>query len=378
MDRWGVSMFAHGQTVIQEVERLAPKALAMEGDKIGLHVGTLQKKVKKVMIALDVLESVVDEAIAEGVDLIVAHHAVIYRPLKNIRTDLAAGRVFEKLIKHDIAVYTAHTNLDVAVGGMNDWLAEAIGLADVEVLDVLHRDAWKKLVVYVPKSHRDAVFQAVCGAGAGKVGNYDHCSFQVEGVGTFLPSEGTQPFIGTQGKLEKVEEVRMELIMPASRQSDVIKAMLSAHPYEEVAYDIIPLDMPGTGYGIGRIGNLPQPMSLRELAELVKQRFSLKGVRVVGDLDGTIKKVAVVGGDGSSFASKAIFRGADAYLTGDIGYHTAHDAQADGLSIIDAGHNIEKIMKDKLSAYLQERLKEHGYETEVIASRTHTDPFQFI
>ncbi|MED4585717.1 Nif3-like dinuclear metal center hexameric protein [Brevibacillus choshinensis] len=371
-------MFAHGQTVIQYVERLAPKSLAMEGDKIGLHVGTLQKQVKKVMIALDVLESVVDEAIAEGVDLIVAHHAVIYRPLKNIRTDLAAGRVFEKLIKHDIAVYTAHTNLDVAVGGMNDWLAEAIGLTKVDVLDVLQREAWKKLVVFVPVTHRDAVFQAVSDAGAGWVGNYSHCSFQTEGTGTFLPREGTNPYIGTAGNLEKVEEVRLEMVVPASRQSAVVKAMLSAHPYEEVAYDIIPLEQSGQGYGIGRIGLLPEPMTLRELAELVKERFSLKGLRVVGDLDAQVKKVAVVGGDGSSFASKAIFKGADVYVTGDIGYHTAHDAQADGLSIIDAGHNIEKIMKQKLAAYLIEQLKANGYQTEVVASTVHTDPFQFV
>jgi len=364
--------------VIQYVERLAPKALAFEGDKIGLHVGTLQKKVRKVMVALDVLEPVVDEAITEGVDLIVAHHAVIYRPLKHIRTDLPAGRVFEKLLKHDIAVYTAHTNLDVAEGGLNDWLAEAIGLADVEVLDVIHRDAWKKLIVYVPLSHRDAVFEAVCRAGAGKVGNYGWCSFQVQGIGTFLPEAGTNPFIGEQGKLEKVEEVRLELVVPASRQAQVVKAMLDAHPYEEVAYDIIPLDLPGTGYGIGRIGHLPHPVTLRELAEQVKKTFDLSGLRVVGDLQRTVKKVAVVGGDGSSFVSKAILRGADVYLTGDIGYHTAHDAQAEGLSIIDAGHNIEKIMKQKLADYLLAQLKADGYQTEVIASSVHTDPFQFV
>ncbi|GED72797.1 GTP cyclohydrolase 1 type 2 [Brevibacillus reuszeri] len=371
-------MLAHGQTVIQYVERLAPKSLAMEGDKIGLHVGTLQKKVKKVMIALDVLESVVDEAIAEGVDLIVAHHAVIFRPLKHIRTDMAAGRVYEKLIKHDIAVYTAHTNLDIAAGGMNDWLAEAIGLIGVDVLDVTQRDAWKKLVVFVPATHRDAVFTAVSEAGAGHVGNYSHCSFQTEGTGTFVPGDGTTPFIGAQGKLEKVEEVRIEMVVPASRQSAVVKAMLAAHPYEEVAYDIIPLEQSGTTYGLGRIGSLPEPMTLREMAELVKERFSLKGVRVVGDLDATVKKVAVVGGDGSSYVSKAIFKGADVFLTGDIGYHVAHDAQADGLSIIDAGHNIEKIMKEKLASFLQQQLKENGYETEVIASLLHTDPFQFV
>ncbi|MED1725314.1 Nif3-like dinuclear metal center hexameric protein [Brevibacillus parabrevis] len=371
-------MFAHGQTVIQYVERLAPKSLAMEGDKIGLHVGTLQKKVQKVMVALDVLESVVDEAIAEGVDLIVAHHAVIYRPLKHLRTDLAAGRVFEKLIKHDIAVYTAHTNLDVAVGGMNDWLAEAIGLVDLDVLDVLQKEAWKKLVVFVPATHREAVFTAMSEAGAGHVGNYSHCSFQVGGTGTFLPGDGTNPHIGSQGKLEHVEEVRIEMVVPASRQAAVIKAMQAAHPYEEVAYDVIPLDQSGQAYGIGRIGYLPTPLTLRDLAQLVKERFSLQGLRVVGNLDETVKKVAVVGGDGSSFASKAIFKGADVLLTGDIGYHIAHDAQADGLSIIDAGHNIEKIMKQKLADYLLEQLKANGYETKVVASSVHTDPFQFV
>jgi dinuclear metal center YbgI/SA1388 family protein len=371
-------MLANGQTIIQYVEGLAPKSLAMEGDKIGLHVGTLQKPVKKVMVALDVLESVVDEAIEQGVDLIVAHHAVIYRPLKHLRTDLPAGRLYEKLIKHDIAVYTAHTNLDVAVGGINDWLAEAIGLTDVEVLDVTCQDAWKKLVVYVPLSHRDAVFQAIAEAGAGWVGNYSHCSFQLTGTGTFFPREGTHPHIGEQGRLERVEEVRLEMIMPASKQSAVLKAMKAAHPYEEVAYDIIPLDMPGTGLGIGRIGKLPQSMTLRDLAQLVKEKFQLQGLRVVGALDSTVKKVAVVGGDGSSFVGKAAFRGADVFLTGDIGYHTAHDAQAEGLSIIDAGHNIEKIMKEKLAAYLVERLKQNGYQTEVIASRVHTDPFQFV
>jgi dinuclear metal center YbgI/SA1388 family protein len=371
-------MFAHGQTVIQYVEQLAPKALAMEGDKIGLHVGTLQKPVKKVMVALDVLESVVDEAIEQGVDLIVAHHAVIYRPLKHLRTDMAAGRLYEKLLKHDIAVYTAHTNLDVAVGGMNDWLAEAIGLTDVDVLDVTYQDAWKKLVVFVPVTHRDAVFQAVCDAGAGWVGNYSHCSFQLNGTGTFLPREGTNPYIGEQGKLERVEEVRLETVLPASRQAAVIQAMKKAHPYEEVAYDIYPLDMPGTGLGVGRIGKLPEPMTLRELALLVKERFALQGLRVVGDLEAVVKKVAVVGGDGSSFVGKALFRGADVFITGDIGYHTAHDAQAEGLSIIDAGHNIEKIMKEKLAAYLAGQLKQNGYQTEVIASRVNTDPFRFV
>jgi len=371
-------MLANGQHVIQYVEKLAPKSIAMEGDKIGLHVGTLQKPVKKVMIALDVLEEVVDEAIAEGVDLIVAHHAVIYRPLKNIRTDLPGGRLFEKLLKHDIAVYTAHTNLDVAEGGMNDWLAEELGLTQVEVLDPLHTDMLKKLVVFVPKSHRDAVFQAISAAGAGSIGNYSHCSFQAEGIGTFLPTEGTNPYIGTTGQLERVEEVRIETVIPASRQSAVLAAMKAAHPYEEVAYDIYPLDLPGKVLGIGRIGKLPEPMTLRALAEKIKERFSLNGLRVVGGLDDLVKRVAVVGGDGNSFVGKAGFRGADVFITGDINYHVAHDAAAAGLRLIDPGHNIEKIMKQKLAQYLSVQLQQNGYATEVVPSKTHTDPFQFV
>ncbi len=371
-------MFAHGQTVIQYAEQLAPKALALEGDKIGLHVGTLQKPVKKVMVALDVLESVVDEAIREGADLIVAHHAVIFRPLKHLRTDLPAGRLYEKLIKHDIAVYTMHTNLDVAEGGLNDWLAEALGLVEVEPLDVSYTDPLKKLVVYVPVDHADAVLSALAQAGAGVIGNYSHCSFQAQGVGTFLPLEGTNPYIGETGRLERVPEVRLETILPASKQSAVIKAMKQAHPYEEVAYDVYALDLPGKGLGIGRIGKLPSPMALGELAALVKERFELRGVRVVGPLDEIVKKVAVVGGDGNSFVGKAAFRGADVLITGDIYYHTAHDAMADGLNLIDAGHNIEKIMKQKLANYLSDCLRRNGYATEVIPSKVHTDPFRFV
>ncbi|TGU79594.1 Nif3-like dinuclear metal center hexameric protein, partial [Mesorhizobium sp. M00.F.Ca.ET.186.01.1.1] len=150
-------------------------------------------------------------------------------------------------------------------------------------------------------------FTAMSEAGAGHVGNYSHCSFQVGGTGTFLPGDGTNPHIGSQGKLEHVEEVRIEMVVPASRQAAVIKAMQAAHPYEEVAYDVIPLDQSGQAYGIGRIGYLPTPLTLRDLAQLVKERFSLQGLRVVGNLDETVKKVAVVGGDGSSFSSKAIF-----------------------------------------------------------------------
>ncbi|MFT9848675.1 Nif3-like dinuclear metal center hexameric protein [Aneurinibacillus sp. REN35] len=371
-------MYANGQRIIQYFEQFAPKHLAMEGDKIGLQVGTLNKEVKKVMIALDILEEVVDEAIAEEVDLIIAHHAVIFRPLKNLRTDMPAGRLYEKLIKHDVAVYIAHTNLDVAEGGINDLMAEALALKEVEILEQWHEQKLKKIVVYVPVSHVEAVREAMSQAGAGSIGNYSHCTFGVQGTGTFMPEEGTNPFIGEKGTLEKVEEVRLESIVPQELQSRVLKAIHKAHPYEEVAYDIYPVEQAGTTWGIGRIGKLSEPVSLRAFAEQVKQAFDVNGARVVGDLDRQVQKVAVLGGDGNSFVSKAMFRGADVLVTGDIYYHTAHDAMAGGLSIVDPGHNIEKIMKTGVKNILDKRLQEDKLETEIVVSIVNTDPFTFL
>ncbi|WCK53451.1 Nif3-like dinuclear metal center hexameric protein [Aneurinibacillus sp. Ricciae_BoGa-3] len=371
-------MYASGQRIIQYFESFAPKHLAMENDKIGLQVGTLQKEVKKVMIALDVLEDVVDEAIAEGIDLIIAHHAVIFRPLKNIRTDLPQGRLYEKLIKHDIAVYVAHTNLDVAEGGINDLMAEALGLEDIEILEKWHEQKLKKIVVYVPASHLDAVREAISQAGAGWIGHYSHCTFGVEGTGTFLPREGTNPFIGEPGKMEHVQEVRMETIMPEEIQAKVIKAMTKAHPYEEVAYDIYPVEQAGTTWGIGRIGRLPQEMTLAAFAQKVKAAFDVTGVRAVGPLTKPVRKVAVVGGDGNSFISKAMFCGADVMVTGDVYYHNAHDAMAGGLSLVDPGHNVEKVMKEAVKKVLDKRIKEDKLNTDIIISRINTDPFTFL
>jgi len=371
-------MFVNGHTVIQWMDEFAPKHLAMEGDRIGLQVGTLNKPIKKVMVTLDVLEEVVDEAVEQGVDLIIAHHAVIFRPLTHLRTDLPAGKLYEKLIKHDIAVYIAHTNLDVTVGGINDLMAEALGLQQTEPLDILYTEQLKKIVVFVPETHHEQVLEAMSNAGAGWIGNYSHCSFQVSGTGTFLPREGSQPFLGSQGNLERVAEIRIETIVTPAIQNRVIKSMLKAHPYEEVAYDIYPVEQPGQSYGLGRIGHLEKELTLSEFSSLVKEAFDVKGVRVVGDLTRKIKKVAVLGGDGNRYVSKAIFKGADVLVTGDVYYHTAHDAMAAGLSLVDPGHNVEKIMKHAIQQMLQKKIKDQKQQTEVVISHINTDPFTFL
>ncbi|MGO4887208.1 Nif3-like dinuclear metal center hexameric protein [Anaerobacillus sp. MEB173] len=368
----------HGQTLIQAFEKLAPKSLAVEGDKIGLQIGTLNKPVSRVMITLDILENVIDEAIEHNIDLIIAHHPVIFRPLKNINTDYSSGRIVEKCLKHDIAVYAAHTNLDVAKGGVNDLLAEALQLEDTEVLAPTTEIILKKLVVFVPKSQANHVREAIGNAGAGHIGNYSHCTFNSEGTGTFLPGDNTNPHIGQSGKLEFVDEVKIESIFPVYLQNKVISTMIKAHPYEEPAYDIYSLDNKGESYGLGRIGTLRESMSLEEFANHVKNVFELDGVRVVGNLNATVKKVAVLGGDGNKYMSTARIRGADVFVTGDVYYHVAHDALMEGLHVVDAGHHIEKIMKEGVRRYLQSFVDEKSYETEVIVSKANTNPFKFM
>lgn len=370
-------MLAKGAAIIACFEEFAPKSYAMPDDKIGLQLGTLNKEIRKVMIALDVTLEVVDEAIAAGVDLIIAHHAIIFRPLAHIQTDTPAGKIYEKLIKHDIAVYIAHTNLDVTSGGINDMMAEKLGLSELSPLEDIHTEKLNKLVVFVPKTHHEGVLQAMFAAGAGAIGDYSHCSFNLEGIGTFKPGAGTDPFIGQQGKLERVEEVRVETIVPEHLSRKVVQAMLNAHPYEEVAYDLYPLDLKGRTFGLGRIGKMSESCSLEALTEQVKRVFEVDHVRVVGSLDRTIRKVAVLGGSGGRYWKRAQFMGADVLITGDIDYHTAHDALAAGVALIDVGHHVEKIMKTAVAEYLRAAFADKRYDTEVIASQINTDPFQY-
>lgn len=368
----------NGHQVIQLFEQFSPKKYAMDGDKIGLQIGRLNKRIDRVMVALDVLESVVDEAIEQNVQLIIAHHPLIFRPLQQILTDTGQGRVIEKLIKHDIAVYAAHTNLDIADGGVNDMLANALQLTDVKVLVPTEGESLNKLIVFVPKENAADVREALGNCGAGAIGNYSHCTFSVAGTGRFLPGDDTNPHIGVQGRLEAVQEVRIETIYPASIEKAVLSAMFKAHPYEEVAYDIYPLANKGTERGLGRIGYLKEAMSLKKFASHVKETLHVDGVRVVGDLNSEIKKVAVLGGDGNKYFSHAKFAGADVYVTGDMYYHTAHDATMLGLNIVDPGHHIEQIMKQGVTEVLTKLCSEKGFDVEIIPSKIKTEPFQFL
>jgi dinuclear metal center YbgI/SA1388 family protein len=362
--------------MIRVLEEWAPPSLAVEKDPIGLQVGDPGSEVHGVLVTLDVTEEVVDEALRLGANWIVSHHAVIYRPLSHLRGDRPAGRLAAKLLQNGMNVYVAHTNLDTADGGVNDVLAEKLGLENPEVLVPHVRERLKKIVVFVPEDHHKKVLHAMCEAGAGWIGNYSHCTFNLRGTGTFLPGEGTDPYIGQQGKLEEVEEVRLETIIPESAQSRVVQAMLKAHPYEEVAYDIYPLELPGRSFGLGRIGRLPQKTRLEALAEKVKEAYGIPALRLVGDPDRLVSTVAVLGGSGGRYAQAALERGADVFITGDIDYHTALDSLSAGLALIDPGHHVERLVLERICQVLREKWAPP--EVKVAMSSIHRDPFQFL
>jgi len=368
----------NGHQIIQLFEQFSPKGYAMEGDQIGLQLGTLNKPIENVMVTLDVTEEVVDEAINKNVQLIIAHHPLIFRPLQTIQTEQTSGRMIEKLLKNNITVYAAHTNLDVAIGGVNDMLAEALGLIHTELLVPTIEVQLKKLVVFVPNKNADEIRKVLGEAGAGHIGNYSHCSYSIDGIGRFLPGEGTNPYIGSQGTVEQVDETRIETIIPETIEKKVIKAMLQAHPYEEPAYDIYPLQNKGEELGLGRVGYLKEEMLLKDFALHVKHSLKSKGVRITGDLQQKVRKVAVLGGDGNKYYHYAIRKGADVYVTGDLYYHTAHDCLMNGLNVVDPGHYAESIMKEKTVHLLKEMFEKEKYDVHVFSSEIDTDPFQFI
>uniref|UniRef100_UPI0005CBC828 Nif3-like dinuclear metal center hexameric protein n=1 Tax=Risungbinella massiliensis TaxID=1329796 RepID=UPI0005CBC828 len=357
------------------MSQVAPPGLAVEKDRIGLQLGDPQALVKKVLVTLDVTEEVVEEAISLGCNWIVAHHAIIFHPLTHIRLDQPQGKLLRKLIQHQIQVFIAHTNLDAAEDGVNDVLADLLGLQNTKVLVPYKEDRYLKLVVFVPESHKENMRKVLGDAGAGYIGKYSHCSFSTLGTGTFMPQMGTNPYIGEVGKWEKVSEVRLETILLESERETIITAMKEAHPYEEVAYDLYPLALSGVPIGFGKVGDLASPISLGEFAQQVKSAYHVKGLRMVGDPTKMVQRVAILGGSGSRHVSDALKAKADVYLTGDIDFHTAQDALAAGISLLDPGHHVEYLAMSELMSQLQKRLPN---EVPVYLSSVDTNPFRFV
>ncbi len=362
------------KSIIKNIENKYPLSLAYDWDNVGLIVGNNNMEVRKVLLTLEANEKIIDEAIENKVDLIITHHPFIFRKMNKITTDDFKGNLIYKLIKNDIAIYSMHTNFDIAFDGLNDYFMEKIGIEDCNILDTTKSEVLYKIAVYVPNTHVQKVKDALANAGAGYIGNYSNCSFSTEGVGNFKPLEGTNPFIGTKGQIESVDETKIETIVSQRLLGGAISSMINAHPYEEVAYDIYKLENKGDSVGLGRIGKLTKNTTLKDLSELIKQRLNMKHIRVVGNLDENIKKVAVVTGAGADMVKKAQRKGADVLITGDVKYHDAQDAIDMGISIIDCGHfETEDIFKDAMKKYLDEMK-----EIEVIKSNININPFTIL
>ena len=293
------------QNIIDILEQLAPKYLAEEWDNVGLQVGDPRSSIKKVLITLDLTGDVVHEAIEQRVDMIITHHPLIFKPLRNIRWDLDIGSLIKKIIEHGIHVYSVHTNLDKAESGLNDMLAERLSLEDTQVLSPSNEERLYKFVVFVPQGYESNIRDALASQGAGWIGDYSHCTFSTQGIGTFKPLEGTKPFLGEMGKLEYVDELRVETIISSKNLSKTIKAVLRAHPYEEVAYDIYPLENHGQEFGLGRIGMLDQPLAHYEFLNKIKRDLNIQHLRIAGEPKNLIKKVAICAGSGAEFIHKA-------------------------------------------------------------------------
>jgi dinuclear metal center YbgI/SA1388 family protein len=361
--------------VFQLLEKWAPENKAYDWDNVGLQVGSYRQNTSKILVTLDVNEAVADEAIKKHVNLIIAHHPLLFKPLKQINTDTPKGRIISKLMQHDITVYAAHTNLDIAEGGVNHMLADRLELINTKPLVPTGRELLYKYAVYVPLSHQQQVKKVIGDAGGGEQGDYSHCSFAIHGTGSFKPGEAADPYIGERGELAEVDEVKLEALVQESKLQQVAEAVKKVHPYEEPAYDIIELSNPNKSYGLGRIGEIGEECSLEDYIKEVKKQLNLANVRVAGNLAQRIKKIAVLGGSGEKYIQQAKRAGADVLITGDVGFHAAQDAIEAGIAVIDAGHYIEEIMKEHVKNYLQQELA--GFETEVITSDVNTDPFQF-
>jgi dinuclear metal center YbgI/SA1388 family protein len=337
--------------VTYELERIAPLSLQESYDNAGLLVGNSDVEISKILISLDVTERVIEEALSKGCNLIISHHPVIFKGLKRITGGTYVERIVASAIKNDIALYAIHTNLDNVDSGVNSILCDKMGLINKKVLSP-KRELLRKLVVFCPVDYADKVREAVFEAGAGKIGNYDSCSYSGKGTGSFRGSEDTSPFVGEKGKLHFEEEIRIETIFPVYREREIISALIEAHPYEEVAYDIYSLINEFLSVGAGMTGELETEVDEIDFLNRVKKITGAGCVRHTKLTGRKIKKVAVCGGSGSFLIGDAKRSGADIFLTGDIKYHEFFDAD-EKLVIADIGHyESEQFAKDLIYSVL--------------------------
>lgn len=326
---------------VRALEATFPAGSAASFDHVGLQAGDPDAEVSGVMVALDLTHAVLDEALHRGMNVVLTHHPVLFTPLKKVRPTAGPEGLVWRAIREGVHLVAAHTNVDVHPDGVSIHLAKILGLTETRILSPI-KESRLKLVTFVPPTHTDAVREALSRAGAGRIGLYEACSFTVRGMGSFRPLDGANPFTGTStGETERAEEDRLEMEVPKWALPAVLNALRSAHPYEEVAYDVLPLQQTDPNFGYGAIGMLPEPLSREAFLTHVSRTLGIRAMRAT-DFHRPIQRVAVCGGSGSSFLSDALAAGADAYVTADLTYHPFFSAlgvrDEPQLCLVDAGH----------------------------------------
>lgn len=322
--------------ILHTIEQLAPLSLQESYDNSGVQIGDVNQEAKGALLCIDVTEAVVDEAVALGCNLIIAHHPLAFRSFKSLTGKNYVERCMIKACKYDIVVYAAHTNLDNALQGINYYLADMLHLQNVRILEP-QKGRLLKFVTFVPHSHAELVRNALFNAGGGYIGNYDSCSYNVAGEGTFRAGQGSTPFVGEIGELHFESEVRIELVLPAYKQSDILRALIAVHPYEEPAYDFYSLENIWTQAGSGVVGTLPEAMDEEDFLYLLKDTFHLSSLQYSAFRGRSVRDVAICSGSGAFLIPKAMSYGADVFITGEAKYNDYYDVE-DRLLLATIGH----------------------------------------
>jgi len=361
------------QDVIHHLEELSPLAYAENFDNVGLLVGDKNNKVKSILITLDTIEAVVDEAINKDCNLIISFHPIIFKGLKKLTGKTYVERVVMKAIKHDISIFAIHTALDNALQGVNDKICEQLGLENRKIL-IPQSGTIKKLTTYVPKKDAESLRDELFKFGAGTIGNYSNCSFNTEGVGTYNGNENSNPTVGEKGTTHMEEETQISFTYAKHLESKILQTLFTAHPYEEVAYEISTLENKNQHIGMGMIGELAKPMNEITFLEFLKTKMKCQGLKHSALLGKQIKKVAVLGGSGSFAIQAAKIAQADAFITADLKYHDFFTAE-NNILLADIGHyESEQYTKNLLVAFLNKKIPNFA----IILSNTNTNPVKYL
>jgi dinuclear metal center YbgI/SA1388 family protein len=340
--------------VISFLEQKFPLHWQEDFDNSGVQCGDKEREITGVVVCFDLSEAVIEEAIAKGANMVISHHPILYKnELKRIEPTNHVGKIICKALENKILIYSMHTNMDSGKAGGNVLLAQKLGLQKLSVLSP-KTNQFYKLVVFAPEENSILLKEALFKAGCGNIGNYSHCSYTCEGLGSFKPLAGANPHTGQLHHIERVEEERIEMIFPKNIKKQVIETLYQHHPYEEPAFDIIALENQNREIGLGRVGFLPQLLSVKDFIQYIKEKLHLEWVKFSGNQEAMIHKVAVCGGGGASFVTDALAMGADAYITGDLKYHDFFIPE-NKMLLVDIGHfEGEHFIREIICSLLQE------------------------